>query len=311
MTQPDGERASIHAIEYHLGERKAIDDLDFLRDDPKRLELYKLGGFEYYAASTLSMRELARRSAAATLESSGIDRDDVGVLIYVAESDDRDEPVRSFEVNHLLLELGLDHAVPIHVSVSNCANIVSALRVAAAFIEAGETQHVLIASVDKASNRYGGRRMFQEMSIKSDISVSCLVSSPGVGPYGITGLHQQNLARLVDLVDSANYAMEKFKGIRRVAKVAKERLSLTAGDFARIITNNYSREVMKMFIELCGFPKHAGCFGNIGRFAHAVAGDVLINLRDLDDDGAIRSGDRIFLMADSVTASSVFCLRKH
>jgi len=65
-----------------------------------------------------------------------------------------------------------------------------------------------------------------------------------------------------------------------------------------------------MFIDLCGFPGEAGCFANIGRFAHAVAGDVLINLKDLETEGALRPGDRVFLMADSLTSSSVLCLQK-
>jgi 3-oxoacyl-[acyl-carrier-protein] synthase III len=304
--------ASISSICYHLGALKPIDDLDFLRDDQRKLQIYKLSGFERYAESDLSMRELALRSAAQTLEESGLAREEIGVLIYVAESFDRDEPVDSTEVNRLLLDLGLEDAVPIHISVSNCANIVAALRVAAALVATGGTRHVLIASVDKASRRSGGRMMFQEMSIKSDISLSCLVSPPGVGPYGILYLGQHNAAALVkaDLADPTAYAMAKFKGIRRAAKQARDALALAPSDFKRIVTNNYSREVTKMFVELCGFPRDAGCLDNIGRFAHAVAGDVLINLKDLESGGVIGPGDRVFLMSDSVTASSVLCLRR-
>jgi 3-oxoacyl-[acyl-carrier-protein] synthase III len=203
--------------------------------------------------------------------------------------------------------------VPIHVSISNCANIVAALRVAGALIEAREAEHVLVVSVDKAPSRYGGRKMFQEMSVKSDVSLSCLVSGPGAGQYGILYLGQHNTAALADVCMEASsaYAMEKFKGIRRAAREARDTLELSTADFTRIITNNYGREVMKMFIELCGFPKDTGWFVNLGRFAHAVAGDVLINLKDLESRGAIQPGERLFLLADSVTSSSVLCLQKH
>lgn len=306
-----GEAASIGSIAYELGELRPIDELDFLHDDPQRLELYKLGGFDRYAASELSMRELAFRSAIRALDESGVSRDGIGVFLYVAESDDRDEPVRSSEVNRLLVDLGLENAVPIHVSIANCANIVAALRVASALVESRQAEHILIASVDKASRRYGGRRMFQEMSVKSDISVSCVVSAPGEREYDLLFLQQQNAARLIGLVESPAFATEKFKGIRRAAKQARDVTGLAPHDFSHVVTNNYSREVMRMFIELCGFPRSAAYCDNIGRFAHAVAGDVLINLKDLDDGGGIRTGDRVFLMADSVTASSVFCVRKH
>jgi len=306
------EMGSIAGIAYHLGELRPIDEVDFLRADAKRLELYKLAGFEQYAASNLSMRELAHRSAIQTLDECGIDRDDIGYCLYVAESFDRDELVNSTEVNRLLVELGLENAVPIHISVSNCANIMSAVRVATALIESSAARHVLIASVDKASRRFAGRKMFQEMSVKSDVSVSCLVSGHDEGQYAILYLGQHNAAGMVEMecVDSASYSVPKFKSIRGAAKHARETLDLTAADFARIITNNYSQQVTKMFIELCGFPREAGCYTNISRFAHAVAGDVLINLKDLETAGALNPGDRMFLMADSVTSSSVLCLQK-
>lgn len=304
--------ASIVSIGYHLGALRPVAELDFLRDDPEKLALYRLAGFESYAESELSMRELGFAAAAPALEASGIAPGEIDVLLYVAESFERDEPVQSHEVNRLLLDLGLSNTVPIHISIANCANIVAALRVAIALTRTGQARNVIVVSVDKASRRYGGRKMFQEMSVKSDVSVSCVVSGPGAGPYEILYVGQHNAAALLDadLGDPASYAMPKFKEIRRAAKTATESLGLRPAEFAKIVVNNYSREVMKMFIELCGFRPDAGYFMNVGRFAHAVAGDVLINLRDLDADGALTPGDRVFLMADSVTSSSVLCLEK-
>jgi 3-oxoacyl-[acyl-carrier-protein] synthase III len=304
--------ASIVSVAYHLGELKPIAELDFLRDDPKRLSLYQMAGFDRYAESDLSMRALAYGSAIEAIEQGGIPKEKIGVCLYVAESFDRDEAVSSLEVNRLLMELGLVNTVPIHVSISNCANIVGALRIASAMIRARETEHVLIISVDKAPRRYAGRKMFQEVSIKSDVSLSCLVSRPGTGPYDVLYLGQHNSADLADIeiVDPSSYAMPKFKNIRRAAKHAIDSLTLAPAAYAHIITNNYSREVTKMFIELCGFRKEAGCFENIGRFAHAVAGDILINLKDLEEKGAVRRDDLLFLMADSITNASVLCLRR-
>jgi 3-oxoacyl-[acyl-carrier-protein] synthase-3 len=301
---------TLGSIAYHLGDRRPIDELDFLRADPRRLELYKLAGFEAYCASELSMRELAARSARQTLERSGLRPEDIGACLYVAESYDRDEVVSSPEVNRLLVDLGLTRAVPIHVSIANCANILAALRIARALVASGDAQHVLVMSVDKAARRASGRRMFQDMSIKSDISVSCVVSRGGTGTFDLLHVAQHNLAGLIDVIDSPAFATEKFKELRRAAKQAREHLGLTAADFTRIIINNYGREVMRMFVELCGFPKQAGWYRNLGRFAHAVAGDVLINLADADANGEIAAGDRVFLMADSITSSSIACVRR-
>lgn len=313
ITSSCAEMASLSGISYELGVLRPIDELDFLQDDPRKLELFKIGGFKNYAHSDLSMRELGYAAAVNTLREAGVDRREIGICLYVAESFDRDEAANSLEVNRLLLDLDLGHTVPINVSISNCANIMSALRLATALIAVGDTQHVLIVSVDKASRRYGGRRMFQDMSIKSDISVSCMVSGPGKGRYGIHYLKLNNAAALIEaeLSDSAAYAMEKFKGIRRAGKEARNRMAVRPADFARVVTNNYSYAVIKMFVELCGFPKERGAFTNVGRFAHAVAGDVLINLQDLETEGAFQPGDLIFLMADSISAASVLCLQRN
>ena len=308
-----GERpaACVHAIEYSLGEQRLIDDLDFLRDNKARLELYRSAGFVHYVESGLSMRELAFDSARRTLQGCGLAGTEIDTCLYVAESFDRDEVVNSQEVNRLLVDLGIENAVPIHLSSSNCANIVAALRMATAMIEADQAAHVLVVSVDKAPSRYGGRKMFQEMSIKSDVSLSCVVSRGEIGCYRVLYVGQHNAAALAcgEIPDSAAYSVPKFKGIRHAARRAKETLGMTASDFTRVITNNYSREVSKMFTELCGFRKEAGWFDNIARFAHAVAGDVLVNLQDLHLSGGIRPGDRLFLMADSVAASTVVCLQ--
>jgi len=304
------EPALISGIAYALGDLKPITDLDFLQCDDKKRALYQLAGFEYFAESDLSMRGLAALSATQTLESCGNAADEIDVCLYVAESYDRDETVNSLDVNRLLVDLGLKNAAPMHVSVSNCANIASALRLAASLVEAGSARSVLVVSVDKAPRRFGGRRMFQEMSIKSDISVSCVVSRSAGRGYRLLYLAQHNCADMActETTDPASYSVPKFKNVRSTARQGCASLSMEPSDFARCITNNYSREVTKMFVSLCGFRSDAGWYRNIPRFAHAVAGDVLINLKDMECSGEFQRGDRLFLMADSITLTSVLCV---
>jgi 3-oxoacyl-[acyl-carrier-protein] synthase III len=309
------EQASISSIAYCLGSLRPISEIDFLRDNERELAFYKAAGFQSYAESDMSMRELASRSAAMTIENCGIDRSEIDVCLYAAESSGRDEQVSSVEVNRLLVELGLEHAMPICISVSNCANIMAALRVALALVQAGEARHVLVVSVDKAPRRYGGRKMTHEMSLKSDGSVSCLISRTGTGAghYGVLYLAQRNVASLIcgNLDDPTSYAMPKYRGIRAAARRAREALEMGAAEFARVVTHNYRRDVTEALVGMCGFQRAAGWFDNIDRFAHAVAGDVLINVKDIDASGALGPGDQVFAMADSVTTTSVLCLRKH
>jgi len=308
------ELASIGSVSYSLGTLKSIDDLDFLREEPGMLERYKDAGFERYAESDLSMRELACAAARQTLETCGVAPAEIDTCLYVAESLGRDEPVSFLEVNRLLVTLGLERAVPIHVSIAACANILAALRVAVALLQAGDARHVLVISVDKASRRDGGRwgggpRSFSHMSVKSDLALSCLVSKPGLGDYGILYVRQHNDARLVDLVvqNAASYSVCRFNQVRQAAKRAREALGLRPDDFARVLTNKHSRDVTATLVELCGFRQEAGWYASV---VHAGAGDVLINLKDLEAERRLESGDLLFLMAESATSISVLCLQR-
>ena len=303
--------ASLGSIAYELGQLKPIEELDFLKDNQQKLELYRMAGFGHYAESELSMRELAYKSATKTLKASGVDFEQVGICIYVAESNNRDEVVNSAEVNKLLMDLELKNTFPIHVSISDCANIVSALRVAGSIIKAGEAKCILLVSADKAPRRTNGRMMFREMSIKSDIALSCLIFPPGEGSYDIIYISQHNTPVQVTVTDSSEYAITKFKDIRNQANRLRKLLDMQPSDYSRIITNNYSLEVTKMLVQLCGFKPEKGYFDNIKRFAHAVAGDVLINLEDLKSEHSIPVGDKLLLMSDSITTSSFVVLKKN
>jgi 3-oxoacyl-[acyl-carrier-protein] synthase III len=125
-------------------------------------------------------------------------------------------------------------------------------------------------------------------------------------------LRQHNDATLVDAGTkrATAYTVHRFNLIRQSARQARAALGLSAERFARVITNNYSRAVTAKLVELCGFPHDAGCFANIGRFAHASAGDILVNLKDLEANREIAPGDLVFLMADSVTSIAVLCLHR-
>jgi len=137
------------------------------------------------------------------------------------------------------------------------------------------------------------------------VALSCIVSR-AAGGHAVEFLGQRNCASLIEGGDggAASYSIPKFKAIRLAATQARDALGMAPEQFTHILTNNYSLEVTKMFGELCGFPRDASYLENIGRFAHAVAGDILINLKDLDDRGGVARGDRVLLMADSVTSAA-------
>ena len=314
MQHPQPRLASILGIASELGRLRSIAEIDFLGADPQALELYRLAGLECYAESDLRPVDLAAAAVRRTLELAdlaGIDRREVGYLLYVGESHERDEAVSADDVNELLLATGLAGAYPIGLALSQCANVVTGLRVAASLILSGAARRVMVVSVDKAPRRPGGRRMQPEMSVRSDSAVSCLVGPPGEGQLDVLSIVQENAPeqRRIDAsAEPGTLQMGKFRHIRTVAKRLLAELEAEPGRFRRVITNNYNREIAKTFVSLCGFPHALGFYDNIPRLAHAVAGDVLLNLGDLADAGGLEPGDLALLLTDSISSTSAVCV---
>lgn len=304
---------SILGIASEMGELRPIDRIDFLSADPDVLELYRLAGLEHYAESDLRSVDLAMASVRRTLDLSGVEPGAIDYLLYLGESHERDEVVNADEVNELLRTTGLTGAYPVGLALSQCANLVTGLRIASSLVLSGAARHVMVVSVDKAPRKPGGRRMRPEMSVRSDSAVSCLVARPGEGAFDILGIVQENAPEQRQLAEAAkpgNLQMEmgKFRNIRTVAKRLLAELQLDPARFRRVITNNYNREIARTFVSLSGFPHAAGFYENIPRLAHAVAGDLLINLRDLADSGGLEPGDHVFLLTDSISSTSAFCV---
>jgi 3-oxoacyl-[acyl-carrier-protein] synthase III len=159
--------------------------------------------------------------------------------------------------------------------------------------------------------------MRPEMSLRSDSAVSCLVTLPGAGPgkgiFDLLAIVQENAPeqRIVDESAAPGaLQMAKFRHVRTVAKRLLADLQAEPRSFRRVITNNYNKEIAKTFVSLCGFPTDRGFYANIPRLAHAVAGDVLINLDDLAAAGGLEPHDRVLLITDSISSTSAFCVEK-
>jgi 3-oxoacyl-[acyl-carrier-protein] synthase III len=99
-------------------------------------------------------------------------------------------------------------------------------------------------------------------------------------------------------------------GIRKATKLTLEAINKKPKDFRRIITNNYILPVAKQSVKLCGFDEAQGYYENIPRFAHTIAGDVMINLCDLHSKEPFKSDDLVFLLATSPSSWHTVALRK-
>ncbi len=232
--------ASLSAIEYQLGEPKEIDELDFLKRDSEKLQLYKTAGLVHYSESELSLLELCFQSIEKTLASSSVDRKDIEFFLYVSENATKDYCISIIDANKLLLRLGLEHAVPVGIALSDCANIITGVQMGASLVASGMASHVLLVCSDKASKEMDKRRMQSDNSVLSDGAVSCMISHAGKGDYDVKFIASRNTPSQweAESVDKKMYSLQKFKDITGVSKTIFKQKEVSPKEIRKIFTNN-------------------------------------------------------------------------
>jgi len=297
----------LHSVNYVLGDLKDISTLDYIRDEPGKLEKYYKMGLKSYSESEQPTIEMAYHSIVKTLESSPIQASDIDILLYVSEHRGQDKKISSFEVNELARYAGMNNAYGIGLSLSDCANILLGMQMAQAMVFAGQAKNVLVVCAHKYANKNKERLMEMDVSICSDGAVSALVSTTP-GEYLLKGVTLGKYAP----VDRKNgppldLSIKKIKTLRTITKALLAKTGLNTADIQRVHINNYY-ELSQIFIESCGFKTSTGFYGNLSRNGHVLAGDTLINLKDKESE--YQTGEHIILLADGPFASFAVCLQK-
>lgn len=304
--------ASLSAIEYDLGKSHNIDELDFLKNDPETLNLYKKSGANYYTASELSNIDLCANAIEKTLNTTSVKKDEIDIVLYVSENATRSYNISVIDINKLLLRFGLTKALPIGVSLSDCANIITGLQVGISMIGSGMANNVLLICSDIVTGEDEKRKMDRETSIFSDGAVSCILSKPGNGDFDICSLINENLPYLWEKnseIHEHQYSMEKFKIMHRVSRSILKENTLKPTNIKKVFTSNYTLPTNKLFVKMTGCKPDKGFYDNIGRFGHTLAGDILINLKDFYKNNTLASGDTFLSLVDSYSTCGaiLFC----
>ena len=304
--------ASLSAIEYSLGKSQNIDKLDFLINNQDTLKIYKKAGANYFAASEVSNINLCSNAIDKTLNATSVKKDSIDVVLYVSENATRGYSINIIDINKLLLRAGLNKALPIGISLSDCANIIVGLEVGVSMIASGMANNVLLVCSDIITGTDENRKMDLETSILSDGAVSCILSKPGNGDFDICSLINENLPSLWAKNAEAHeheYSMEKFKIIHRISRAILKENVLIPANIKKVFTSNYSLSTNKIFVRMTGCKVDKGFYDNIGRFGHTLAGDILINLKDFYKDNTLNSGDTFLSLVDSYSTCGaiVFC----
>jgi 3-oxoacyl-[acyl-carrier-protein] synthase-3 len=295
---------------YRTGDPLPLEACAEVAADEDVHEFLRTLGLRTFCASRHAPPELAILAAGETLGAAGVPPADIDAFVYASSSFWNPEFHRRHEVSRMLDTLGLTRAYPVGVTLSECANFPSALRVARALLADG-CRHVLLATVDCIA-QHDSRIVPPQLSVKSDAAASCLLSA-AQGEFHVDALAQVARADLWSL--AIDRELERYMVETNASLLACVEQVLSAGhlgthDLDLVLTNNYNTSVARGYAALLGVPQAKLYTANIARIAHAVAADNLINLRDALDDGRVRSGARVLMIAAAQNLWGGALLRK-
>lgn len=289
--------AYLSSIAHEFGEIERIDSIAEMRHYRELLGDLMAMGLASYSRSERPPLVLASAAVRKTLALAALKAGDVDAVLYCSTSFQEEANYRSGFAD-FTEATGLSNAYIIGLTLSECANVNLAILQASDMIASGRYRNILVVSAD-VTHASESRLVPPGISVKSDAAVSFLVSSqPRAGfiirdsgtrraerPWGINPKDDVQ-GYMTSVVGHVTSLFNGLLGANRLDKSALE----------AVITNNYNSSVIRTLAHTLGVPAERFFERNISAFAHAVAGDTLINLAQYASEHPLRSGQRFVLL---------------
>lgn len=288
---------------YELGEyADPVDELPELLADPAAAEALTApaAGFETYRWTDADITELMAPAAQRTLLEAGIDGADVDLVLLATDSLPRDRSAHLVAAG-LLEELGMARATAQTVGLMDCATAMMAVGTAAALVANGTARNVLVATGDVADRATGGLRIVAGgAAIASDAAATVLVSADRAGLPVLSAAHHTAPELLRDGVPPQRQLAARIRGHQELLARLSAGHPVRPGEVARVLPSNFARRVQRLYLSELGFADDRIALGNVGRIAHCLGSDPLINLADqLEKPDAEDSADGLYLLIGS------------
>jgi 3-oxoacyl-[acyl-carrier-protein] synthase-3 len=297
----------LHGISYVVGDKRAIAEIPELAAQPSLLDDLHGLGLRYYRHATESVLELAGRAVAETLRTASVPVGDIDVVI-LASSSVRFGQVESGEFVRFAERFGLTRATPIGVSLSECANFGSALRVARGLVAVGEVRNVLVVTADACTGS-DQRLNLDVRTVISDGAAACLV---GTGTSRIEVIAASQGTNQLIRVATKGPAIGGLtrQGVSRVVGDLLDRAGVAREDIQRVIPNNVNEEAGRFMADSAGLD-HSLCYlDNLADYAHVHSCDNLINLQTYLEDG-VAPDETVLTMSHGFGTWGTALLRIH
>lgn len=306
----------VAAIEYALPSRAlSLEALAQQRRLKSSVDSLRSFGFERaWVADGEGAGGLALRAAQRLLDTASIHPETIDLLCYASASPQGHAVGEdllggfSYPVTRLQYDLGLVKARTIGVSQAGCVGLMTAISVARAMMVAEGVRRALCVSVDVLPEGSPREILY---NLISDGACAVLLER-GEGPNRIVVERHVTKGYYWDCEGLANEIVAAyFPTATAIIRDTLLSAGLKVDDIALIVPHNVSLRSWEILLQLTGFAREQLFGENICAKGHVIGGDNFINLKDAQDAGRLRSGDKLLLFNFGFGASWHCMLIEH
>jgi 3-oxoacyl-[acyl-carrier-protein] synthase-3 len=247
-----------------------------------------LFGWGGYRRSSNTIFEMAYESMKLTLDVCRVAAEEIGLVIIC--SSDFNPVIEKQSYSELLISLGMNAAFPMGVTVSDCANLLSALNMARQLIVGKQYKNIMLVTSNKISDE---QYRFQDYALFSDGAASFLISDRNELEYV-----PEDCFDIVDSQINARFEARKEDDevddsplyITTANQIA-ERTDIAVSDLTKVFSNNLYLPVITLKEGSIGVNKSQLYLENVARFGHCFSADSVINLSDYMKTVGIQKGE--------------------
>ncbi len=311
----------IPALSYRLpGTKKSVGELEQEKRINSPASLLLDFGFSecYIQDSDKGFENLLLESGKEVLDKSSLAKDDVTRLFLYSginndiEDKDNENALNLFRypVAELRHKLGLSRANAIGVSQQGCSGLLSSIYLASQLLASSESQQESMLCMTADRLPHGTKREIM-YNIMSDATAAVLITKNS-DENQIIHFHQEVQSYYWDTPQHENELLASyFPMAQRTIENAVKGAGLSMSDIKWFVPHNVSLRSWEILAKLLHIPMEKIWTKNIARVGHTVSSDHIINLVDMDREGALTKGDYLALFTFGFGANWSCLILKH
>ncbi|MDX1433570.1 MAG: 3-oxoacyl-[acyl-carrier-protein] synthase III C-terminal domain-containing protein [Gammaproteobacteria bacterium] len=210
-----------------------------------------------------------------------------------AFEDSRDvKHLMDFAASRLQTACGLGDAQVIGLNQQACTGMLGSIRLARALlVSEPDVGEVLCITAD----RFPPNAIYEQAyNLISDGAAAVRISRAEQG-FRVLTCHQITNGALVQASDDETVGTY-FNYTHRLIEETLARVGLGIAEIDWIVAQNMNVKAWEILSRLLGVPRERVRSDSLAEVGHVISGDNVINLRQLDESGRIRAGDRVLMV---------------